>query len=505
MSEALQEQLEYLPDYLGRHLTLTVSALVLGIAISVPLGLTASRVPQIRGPLLTAASIIQTIPGLALLALMVVLFSLFGFAPALIALVLYSVLPILRNTVTGIEQVEERIVDAARGIGMTPNQILLRVQLPLAMPVIIAGIRTATVWTVGLATIATPVGATSLGNYIFSGLQTQNNVAVTLGCVSAAALAIVLDGLIGLIERAVGKRNRAMGVTAALGLVAVLGAGFAPQAPEWFGDRGSDRIVVGAKGFTEQYILADVIASQLRDAGMDLEVRQSLGSTVIFEALAAGDIACYVDYTGTIWANHMHRDDNPGAEVVLREMAAELKAKYGIEAVGALGFENAYALAMRGADARDRGIRTIDDLAARASSMTMGADYEFYSRPEWIAVRDAYGLKFKEQKSFDPALMYSAVADGEVDVISAFSTDGRIAAYELAVLEDPRNALPPYDAVLLVSPNAATERAILDALQPLVGAITDEMMREANKIVDVDGKTVREAADYLLESVNTQQ
>lgn len=508
MSDALREQLQFLPDYLGRHLTLTVAALVLGIAISLPLGLTATRIPRLRGPLLGISSIVQTIPGLAMLAFMSVLFSLFGFAPALIALVLYSILPILRNTVTGIEQVDERVVDAARGIGMTANQILARVQLPLASPVIIAGIRTATVWTVGLATIATPIGATSLGNYIFSGIQTQNNIAVTLGCVSAAALAIVLDGLIGLMERAAGRRSRKLGVAAGIGLLAVFGAGLAPQAPDWYrqvseGFRGdqSNRIVVGAKGFTEQYILAEVMADPLRDAGYEVEVRQSLGSTVVFQALADGDVSCYVDYTGTIWANHMNREDNPGAAVVLRQMSEELRTEYGIETLGALGFENAYALAIRGNDARAKGIRTIDDLATRARDMVMGSDYEFYSRPEWIALRDAYSLEFKELKSFDPALMYSAVADSEVDVISAFSTDGRIAAYELAVLEDPRNALPPYDAVLLLSPEAAEDPAMMDALKPLIGAISDDVMREANKIVDVDKRTVREAADYLLEAI----
>ncbi len=501
MSDALREQLQYLPDYLGRHLILTIAAIAIGIAISLPLGLAAIRVPRLRGPLLTIASIIQTIPGLAMLAYMVVLLSLFGFAPALIALVLYSVLPILRNTVTGIEQVDASVVEAARGIGMTENQILVRVQLPLAMPVIIAGIRTATVWTVGLATLATPVGATSLGNFIFSGLQTQNNAAVTLGCVSAAALALVLDGLIRLMELASDRRSFRLGTLAASGLVVVLGAGVVPQAMKWLDAGRDDRIVVGAKAFTEQYILAEVIADRLRDAGYDVELRQSLGSTVAFRALVDNNIACYVDYTGTIWANHMHREDNPGAAAVLEQMSAELKANYGIETLGALGFENAYALAMRGDDASARGITTIDDLAASAGDLVMGSDYEFYTRPEWFALRDTYHLEFKEKKSFDPALMYSAVADSQVDVISAFSTEGRIAAYDLTVLDDPRGALPPYDAVLLFSPDAAKDPALLDALRPLIGAISDDAMREANKVVDVDKQTVGDAAAYLLEAI----
>jgi len=497
MSDAFREQLVYLPDYLGRHLLLTVTAIVLGIIISLPLGLAATRNSQLRFVLLLAASTIQTIPGLALLAFMVVLFSLFGFSAAIIALVMYSILPIMRNTVTGIEQVDASVVEAARGIGMTEDQILTRVQLPLAMPVIIAGIRTATVWTVGLATIATPVGATSLGNYIFSGLQTQNNAAIMLGCISAAALALLLDGLIALMELAASRRSLKLGVAAIAALLMVIGIGLGPEASDWLGGEKRNRIVVGAKGFTEQYILAEVVADTLRDAGFEVEIRQNLGSTVAFQALAKNDISCSIDYTGTIWTNHMHRDDNPGADAVLEQMDAELKSKYGIETVGALGFENAYALAMRGDHARALGITTIDDLAARAGRLVMGSDYEFYSRPEWFALRDAYGLEFKDKKSFDPSLMYSAVAESEVDVISAFSTDGRIAAYDLAVLDDPRNALPPYDAVLLCSPKASADSALLDALRPLIGAISDDAMREANKIVDVDKGTVRAAADYL--------
>jgi osmoprotectant transport system permease protein len=503
MNDAFREQLQYFPDYLGRHLLLTLVAISIGIAISLPLGLMAVRIPKIRGPLLGIAGVIQTIPGLAILAAMVVMFSMFGFTAALIALVLYSILPMLRNIVTGIEQVDASVVEAARGIGMTPNQILVRVQLPLAMPVIIAGIRTATVWTIGLATIATPVGATSLGNYIFSGLQTRNNAALILGCAGAAILAIVLDNLIGMIERAARRRSKRMGLFAATGLFLVLAVGLAPQATEWLGetDGQSNRIIIGAKGFTEQYILAEVIADRLRNAGYEVEVRQNLGSTVAFQALIDDQIACSIDYTGTIWANHMNREDNPGAEAVLAQMSAELNAKYGIETLGALGFENAYALAMRGDDARARGISTIDDLAVHASGLVMGSDYEFYSRPEWFALRDAYGLEFKDKKSFDPSLMYSAVAESEVDVISAFSTDGRIAAYDLAVLDDTRKALPPYDAVVLLSPNTAGDPEFVDALRPLLGAISDDAMREANKIVDVDRGTVREAADYLNEAV----
>ena len=186
MSEAWLEQLALLPEYLSRHLVLCLSALGIGIALSIPLAVLVARSRKLRGPVLMTASAIQTIPGLALLALMVPLLGRIGFVPALIALTLYSVLPILRNTVTGIGGVDSNLIEAGTGLGMTSRQLLFDVQLPLALPVIVAGIRTAAVWVVGMATLSTPVGATSLGNFIFSGLQTQNYQAVIVGCVAAA-------------------------------------------------------------------------------------------------------------------------------------------------------------------------------------------------------------------------------------------------------------------------------------------------------------------------------
>lgn len=513
MSDQTAEQLAQawanLPEYLGRHIQLSVTALLLGIAISLPLAVWAGRNRVLRWYALTAAGIIQTIPGIALLALFYPLltgvayvtgevlgwfsFSALGFLPAVIALTLYSVLPVLRNTVTGIAGVDGRVVEAARGIGMTPRQVLFEVELPLAAPVILAGIRTATVWVVGTATLSTPVGQTSLGNYIFTGLQTENWISVLFGCVAAAVLAIVLDQLIGLLERGVALRSRARALSAGAGLVVVLLGGITP------GLLGSTATVrwVGAKTFSEQFILAELSERLLERAGYRAATREGLGSTIIFNALVAGEIDCYVDYSGTIWANHMKRQDTPDAHTVLLEMSAWLEREHGIRYVGALGFENAYGLAMRRDRAQALGVRSIADLAAHARDLKIGGDYEFFSRPEWRVIRDSYALEFGERKQYQSTFMYRAVAGGDVDVISAFTSDGRIAAFDLVVLEDPRDAIPPYDAVLLVSPQAARDPAFLTALQPMVGAIDMTIMREANRRVDLEGDTPGRAADLL--------
>ncbi|MDJ0522051.1 MAG: ABC transporter permease/substrate-binding protein, partial [Planctomycetota bacterium] len=389
MSRSFAELLAQLPDLLGGHLVLSVGALVVGIVVSIPLGAIATRRAGLRGPLLTVAGLIQTVPALALLALMVPLLGgRIGFLPAFLALTLYSVLPMLRNTVTGILDVDRAVTEAARGVGMTDRQSLLRVELPLAAPVIIAGIRTATVWVVGMATLATPVGAPSLGQYIFLGLQTRNWGAVLFGCAAAALLAIVLDQLIRALEHAARTRNRSLRVGALGALAAIVIAGVAPFALERVGsssalpgagDESGERappfdgrtLTVGTKGFTEQYILGDLLRRQLEDHGAVVESKPNLGSTVLFDALREDTVDVCVDYTGTIWTTVMKRAE-PVARVPMQiDMAAYLKDEHGVITLGALGFENAYCLAMRRDRARELGVRTIADLA-RHGDLTVG-------------------------------------------------------------------------------------------------------------------------------------
>jgi osmoprotectant transport system permease protein len=497
LSPRLAAAFRLLPEYLGWHVALSFSALALGVAISLPLAVAASRSPRLRWPLLAGASLIQTIPSLALLALFYPLllalstltraafgqgFSALGFLPSLLALTLYSVLPILRNGAAGILGVDPAIREAADGVGMTPRQKLAQVELPLAAPVIMAGVRTAAVWTIGAATLSTPVGQTSLGNYIFAGLQTENWVYVLFGCAASAVLALAADQLLGLVEA--GARRRS-GRLAAAGLVALLTGVAAATAPlALAGQAGS--YVIGAKNFSEQYILAELMADRLEAKGAKVTRKEDLGSAVAYRALAAGEIDAYVDYSGTLWTNVLDRRDNPGRSAVLQQLTAELKRRDGVTVLGSLGFENAYAFVTRPDRAAALHIASIADLAREAPKLALGSDLEFLSRPEWKLVERAYGLQFKSQRSYQPTFMYRALAGGDADVISAFSSDGRIAADRLVVLSDPKAAIPPYDAVVLVSPKRAGDARFLAALRPLIGRIPVEAMRSANYSVDRD-------------------
>jgi osmoprotectant transport system permease protein len=509
VDERVQTALRLLPDYLGQHVMLSAAALVLGLAVSAPLVVLARRSTRIRWPVLAFVSVVQTVPSLALLALFYPLllalssvsqkifghgFAALGFLPSLLALTLYSMLPIVRNGVTGLLSIDPAVLEAARGVGMTPRQSLMRIELPLAMPVIMAGIRTSAVWVIGTATLSTPVGQTSLGNYIFSGLQIENWVSVLFGCVSAVALALVADQLLALVENGVATR-RPFRVWLGLALLmAGIAAAVAPAA-----GAAKSVYVVGAKSFSEQYILSALMADQIAGEGSSATQRVGLGSVIAFKALANNEIDAYVDYSGTVWANVLGRTDVLPREQMLEEMRRALREEFGVTLLGELGFENAYALAMRRDRADALNVRTIDDLAGRAGDLRLGTDFEFLARPEWAALRDRYALAFREQRQYQSTFMYRAVASGDVDVISAFSSDGRIAAWDLVVLEDPKQVILPYDAIVLLSPRRAADETLRRALAPLLGALPIELMREANQMVDrdEDKRSPAQAAAWL--------
>jgi osmoprotectant transport system permease protein len=485
-------------DTAAAHLRLALAALAAGVAGSVPLGVLAARHPRLGAAVLGFASVVQTVPSLALLALAVPVFAALGatsigFGPAFVALVAYSALPVVRNTVTGLRGIDPALLDAADGIGMTARQRLWWVELPLAAPTVLAGIRTAATWTVGTATLATPIGATSLGDLIFGGLQTRDHGSVLLGCAAAAALALALDGVLVVASSALVGRNARRGALAGVLAAGTLAFALGPLAARPRSEQSP--VVIGAKTFTEQYVLAEVLARQVASVGAEPRIRASLGSTVAFDALVAGDVDVYVDYSGTLWATVLKEPPGADRETVLSRTTRRLKEEYGVTVVCALGFENTYAMAMR----RDRttalGAVTLGDLAPHAPGLIAGGDYEFFARPEWASLRSTYGLSFASQRSMDPSLMYDAVRNGDVDVISAFSTDGRIDAFDLVVLADDRRAIPPYDAVVLASDHLVRARPdVVASLRRLEGAIDPVRMRGLNRAVDRDGRSPAEVA-----------
>lgn len=502
----MNELLAALPTYLAAHLQLSLAALAGGVIVSVPLGVLASRRPRAARPLLAVASALQTVPSLALLAFMVPALAAvgapsIGWLPAVLGLFVYSLLPILHNTTVGLSSIDPAILEAADGVGMDAGERLRRVELPLALPVIIAGIRTAAVWTVGTATLATPVGAKSLGYFIFGGLQTRNYAAILVGCAAAAALALLLDGLVHLLELGARRRRRGLVVAGMVGLAGLAIAASIPTLQQ--AARGGPRpLVVGAKPFTEQYVLSRIVAGVLeRATGLPATTLDSLGSTVVFDGLRSGEIDAYVDYVGTLRAVILGRTDAPRDRATAAREVREALAREGIAVAAELGFENTYVVALPRAQAEALGLEQIGDLARHAPGWTVGGDYELFHRPEWQAVVATYGLRFASERSMDPSLLYEATRSGEVQVILGYSTDGRLDAYELVPLVDDRAALPPYDALVLVGPRLVHEYpAALEALQALAGRIDAAQMRRLNAAVDRDGQSPAAVAESFLKA-----
>ncbi len=504
--DGLLEQLDQLPELLSAHLGLSLLSLLVATVISVPLGIASTRIPTLEKIAVGTASVIQTVPGLAMLAIMVPLLAFLGasgigYTPAIIGLTLYCIFPILMGTITGVKEVDPAMVEAARGVGMTDRQRLRMVELPLALPVIVSGLRTSTVWCVGMATLSTPVGAPSLGNYIFGGLQMRNYTAVLVGCVAAALLAQLLDLLVRSVEVGLRQRHATLVRLGAGGIAALYLFAFVSSVGSVVSMGGDQPIRIGAKTFTEQYVLAEILAQHVSaETDRPTETVASLGSTVAFDALRQGEIDVYVDYSGTIWATVLGEDEVPAdREAMLREVGERLESEYGVVLVAALGFENAYCLAMKESAAEADGVSRISDLGVLALAMSIGGDFEFFERPEWQSIEESYDLAFAEQRVMDPSLMYEAIENESVDVISAYSTDGRIDAYGLRVLEDDRHAIPPYDAIVLASERLAREEPeVIAALRGLEGAIDNQAMRALNRAVDERGETARAVAEEFL-------
>jgi len=293
------------------HLFLVVVSTGIAILIGVPLGILLTRKPSLSKPLLGVANIMQTVPSLALFGFLIPLnLYLFhvkivggiGARTAIVALVLYALLPIIRNTFTGINGVDPAIREAGRGMGMTDRQLLFQVELPLALGVILAGVRVATVICVGTATIAAAIDAGGLGRYIFRGLRMNDNVLILAGAVPAALIAVAADLILGYAERVIrvgntaGKRFKKI-IWASGGAIAVLaiaGVLF------FYSGKTGDRIAVGSKDFTEQIILGELLAQAIEaKTGLQVERRFDLGGSLAHEALVAGEIDTYVEYTGT--------------------------------------------------------------------------------------------------------------------------------------------------------------------------------------------------------------
>ena len=477
-----------LATLLGEHVLLVVLSTAAAVAIGVPLGIFASRRPRLASPFLIASNVVQTVPSLAMFGFLlpVPLVGGVGARAALVVLVLYGLLPIVRSTIVGITGIDKSIREAGTAMGMTPRELLRQIELPLALPSIIAGIRVAAVVGVGSATIAAAIGAGGLGQYIYRGLSMVDSTVILAGAIPAALLALVVDGGLLWLERHLSSRRRRRSPRAVAAAAALAALALAASAA--LSARASGAIVVGSKNFTEQLILGELLAQTIeRDTGLRVERRLNLGGTLICErALATGDIDLYVEYTGTALTAIFHKPPSSDRAAVT-ETVRTLYADSGRTLLPGLGYDNTFAILVRGTEARARGLRTIDDVAPLAPQWRAGFGYEFLERPDgYPGLAKAYGLMFRDPPHvMDLTLSYRALASGQVDLIAGDATAGLIKGLDLFQLEDNRRFFPPYDAAPVArSSTLLRYPQVKRALERLAGRITAADMREMNYAAD---------------------
>lgn len=479
---------------LERHIALVALSTAVAVAIGVPIGIVAAHRPRIGRVLVAIANIGQTIPSLALLGFLLPIPFIGGVGPrvAIVALIVYALLPIIRTTAAGLKSIDPTLIEAAVAMGMTPRQLLWIVELPLALPAVVAGIRVATVIGIGTATIAAAVGAGGLGEYIFRGLSMVDPIVILAGAIPAAAMALTADGVLAWLERRLSpeRRRRPGGrplVAGAAALAALLIlAGVSLPA-------GRDVVSIGSKNFTEQVILGELLAQTLERDGIEVARSLNLGGTFICDrALRLGDIDAYVEYTGTALTAIFHESVGRDPEDVLTR-TRELYGQAGVSVLPPLGFNNTFTILVRRADAGARGLRTVADLRSVAAGWKAGFGYEFIEREDGFpGLARAYDLRFAAApRVLDLSLMYRALANRDVDVIAGDATSGLIDALDLQPLEDDRQYFPPYHAVPLVRTELVLRRPeVAAAISRLAGRISEKEMRAMNRAVDVDHRDV---------------
>ena len=499
------------------HIELTAIALIIAIIIGVPIGILISYKKKLNKPILGVTSVTQAIPSMALLGFMIPFLGI-GTAPAIVVVVLYSLLPIIKNTYTGITNISPATIEAATGIGLTRAQILTKIQIPQALPIIMAGVRISSVSAVGLMTMAAFIGGGGLGYLIFSGIRTVNNYQILAGAIPACILALLVDYFFGAIEKLVTplslqsdknhqeniKKSQRKNKIIVIGTIILIAFLFLHEID--FSKKSGDVIRVGSKDFTEQEILC-YMTSHAIENNTDINVEEECnlgGAQVVFSSLTNNNIDLYIDYAGTDYTDILKHKLISDVDKVYKTIKEEMKEKYNVEVLNQMAFNNTYALAVTKETAEKYNLKTISDLTRVANDFIIAPTLEFINREDGLpGLEKEYGLNFKDTIGIDGSPRYTALQNNNAQVIDAFTTDGLLKKFNLTVLEDDKNFFPPYYAIPLVRSDTLKEypeiEKILNALGPY---LTDEVMQDLNYQVDELGKSPEKVSTDFLNMIN---
>lgn len=486
-------------DALIQHIEISFVALFFALLIAIPLGIFLTRKKKVAEFVIGITAVFQTIPSLALLGLLIPLVGI-GTIPSIIALVIYALLPILRNIYTGIKEVDPNLIEAAKGLGMNNRRLLFKVELPLAMPVIMAGIRTAMVLIIGTATIASLIGAGGLGDLITVGIDRNDTNIILMGAIPAALLALFFDFLLRRIEKLPFKKSLVAVATVIIAMFLVITV-------STFNQPKKADIIIGGKIGSEPEILMNMYKLLIEeDTSLNVELKRNMGGTsFVYNALTSGNIDIYPEFTGTAIIELLKEQPTSTDRREVYEQAEEgLINKIDLVMLEPMKFNNTYALAVPTSLAKQYNLKTISDLKSIEGIIKAGFTPEFPEREDgYLGIQKIYKIKFFKVNIMQPELRYTAVKSGDINLVDAYSTDSELQKYDLTVLDDDKHVFPPYQGAPLLKKETLEKYPELKGiLNKLGGKISDDDMRKMNYEVAVEKKTASSVAKEYLERNN---
>ena len=502
LMKLLTEDLKFFTNLTIEHILISLLAISIASVLGIILGIIISEYRKFSGLILGTVNILYTIPSIALLGFFITITGV-GNTTALIALIIYALLPIIRSTYTGIVNINPLIIEASEGMGSTKLQQLFKVKLPLALPVLMSGIRNMVTMTIALAGIASFVGAGGLGVAIYRGITTNNSAMTFLGSLLIAILALIFDFILGIIEKRLTNHKRTKYKVnfklIILGLfIIIFGAYFSLNSKK-------DKVInIATKPMTEGYILGQML-TELIEQDTDLKVNMTTGvgggTSNIHPAIVKGEFDLYPEYTGTSWEAVLKKEGSYD-ESKFDELQKEYKEKYNLEYVNLYGFNNTYGLAVNRDIAEKYNLKTYSDLAAVSNNLIFGAEYDFFEREDgYKELQKVYNVDFKKKIDMDIGLKYQAMKDKKIDVMVIFTTDGQLAISDVVVLEDDKKMYPSYRAGTVVRSEILSKYSELKpVLEKLNNILDDKTMADLNYQVESKGKKPEDVArEYLQE------
>lgn len=493
--ETLAARKEEFIQAVVEHIQLSLLSLLIAILLAIPLAILLTNYKKVAEAVLQITGIFQTIPSLALLGLLIPIIGI-GTPPAVVALVIYALFPILQNTYTGLTEIDPSLEEAAEAFGMSKREKLIKFELQLALPYIISGIRTATVMIIGTATLAALIGAGGLGSFILLGIDRNNVYLILIGAISSAVLAVLFNYGIHLLEKATVKRI----VTAFMVLLALLIGSFVYTHQE----AEQKEITIAGKLGAEPDIIINMYKELIENnSDIHVNLKTNFGKTsFLFNALKSGEIDVYPEFTGTVLETFLKDNKNTSNDPreVYEYARDQIKQQENMDYLEPMRYQNTYAVAVKRSFAEENGLKTIEDLKKVEGQLKAGFTLEFIDRDDgYRGLQKLYGLNV-EVKSMEPSLRYQAINNGDVNVVDAYSTDSELKQYNLVILKDNKQLFPPYQgAPLLKAETLKKYPELKDLLEPLVGKITEEEMSDMNYQVNVEQKDPATVAhDYLV-------